>query len=168
VPLLSQERFVAYQDRLGLRPPALERHDPGALPQLYADMNGWPELARAVAEAARTLSDDERARAVVFAQNYGEAAAIALHGRGLGVPPVVSRHNQYFLWGVPEGRGDVVLVVSDEDEDCGGGAFRRRDLARTVPPSPWVMPYEDARRIWICREPVRPLGELWPSVRKYI
>jgi hypothetical protein len=105
---------------------------------------------------------------VVFAQNYGEAAAIALHGRGLGVPPVVSGHNQYFLWGVPEGRGDVVLVVSDDDEDCAGGAFRRRDLARRVPPSPWVMPYEDARRIWICREPVRPLAELWPLVRKYI
>jgi hypothetical protein len=168
VPLLSKEAFVAYADRLGLRPAALERHEMGALPQTYADMFGWPELARAVADAARTLSEDERARAIVFAQNYGEASAIALYGRGLDLPPVTSGHNQWFLWGAPEGRGDVVLVVGDADEDCGGGAWRRRDVAVRLPPNPWVMPYESARWIWICREPTRSLAEIWPAVRKYI
>jgi hypothetical protein len=57
-------------------------------------------------------------------------------------------------------------VVSDADEDC-GGAFRERVLAARLPSSPWVMPYEDARWIWICRGQRRPLAGLWLALRTY-
>ena len=37
-----------------------------------------------------------------FWNNYGEAAAIDVFGRGLGLPPAVSGHNNYYLWGTAE------------------------------------------------------------------
>lgn len=167
LPILPEPRFVAWTEALGVAQAPLERHELGALPQIHADQHGWPELARAVADAYAALPPGERGRAMAFGQNYGEAAAVELFARELGleVPPVASGHNGYWLWGPPPGR-DVVLVISGEREDC-GGAFRSRALALRMPSSPWVMPYEDARWIWICRDPVRPVAEIWAAVRHY-
>ncbi|ABS28371.1 glycosyltransferase family 39 protein [Anaeromyxobacter sp. Fw109-5] len=168
LPLLPVQTFVRYQAALGVRPEPLERKAYGALPQHFADQHGWEALAAAVADVSRRLPAEERARAAVFAQNYGQAAALEVHGprRGLSLP-VISGHNQYFLWGPPAGGADPLLVVSDEREDCGGGLYRERTLAARLPSSPWVMPYEDARWIWICRGATRPLAPFWPAVRHY-
>jgi hypothetical protein len=54
-----------------------------------------------------------------------------------------------------------------QDEDCGRGTFRRRRLAARLPESPWVMPYESGRWIWICRGPTVPVEALWPRLRHY-
>ncbi len=166
IPLLPVETFLRYQAALGVKSEPLERHAYGVLPQIFADQHGWEALAAAVAGVARSLPPGERARAAVFAQNYGEAAALEVHAAGLDVP-VVSGHNQYFLWGPPSSGGDPLIVVSDAHEDCGGGLYRERTLAARLPASPWVMPYEDARWIWICRGATRPLADLWPAVRHY-
>ncbi len=166
IPLLPVEAFVRYQAALGLKPAPLERHAYGALPQIFADQHGWEALAAAVADVTRGLPPEARARAAVFAQNYGEAAALEVHAPGLGAP-VVSGHNQYFLWGPPATGGDPLIVVSDAHEDCGAGLYRERTLAARLPSSPWTMPYEDARWIWICRGATRPLAEVWPAVRHY-
>ncbi|ACG71649.1 conserved hypothetical protein [Anaeromyxobacter sp. K] len=166
LPLLPEPAFVRWQAALGVEPERMERTTYGVLPQIFADQHGWRELVRGVGEAAATLAPAERATAAVFGQNYGEAAAVDVYGADLGLPPAISGHNQYWLWGVPPGRGDPILVISDADEDC-GGAFRERVLAARLPSSPWVMPYEDARWIWICRGLRRPLAGLWPALRSY-
>ncbi|HEU4384629.1 MAG TPA: glycosyltransferase family 39 protein [Anaeromyxobacteraceae bacterium] len=167
IPLLPVEDFVRWQAAVGFRQRPLERAALGVLPQVFADQFGWPELASGVAGAFARLPAAERERAVVFAQNYGEAAALDLYGRPLGLPPAASGHNQYFLWGPPEGRGEVAVVVSGEREDCGRGTFRRRELLARLPENPWAMPYESGRWIWICREPMVPVSELWPRLRHY-
>lgn len=64
-------------------------------------------------------------------------------------------------------RGAEVVVVSDEREDCGGGTFRRRELAARLPESPWVMPYESGRWIWVCREPTVPVEVRWRRAKHY-
>ena len=40
-----------------------------------------------------------------FGNNYGEAAAIDVFGRRLGLPPAISGHNNYYIWG-PQGGGE--------------------------------------------------------------
>jgi hypothetical protein len=121
-----------------------------------------------VAAAYAALPEADRRRAVAYGDNYGEASAIAVYGAALGAPPAISGHNSFFLWGVPPGRGEVVIVASDAAEDCAGGFFRRRELALRLPEHPWAMPYESGRWIWICRDPAGPLEAIWPRVRRYI
>src|ERR1700694_3200183 len=68
---------------------------PAELPQLFADMFGWPEQAGAVAAVYHRLPEAERAQAVLVAYNYGEASAIDYFGKALGLPRAISGHNQY-------------------------------------------------------------------------
>jgi hypothetical protein len=166
LPLLPEGTFVRYQAALGVEPGQPERDRQGALPQVFADMHGWQALADAVGRAADSLSEAERRSAVVFGSNYGVAAAVDVLGAGR-LPPAISGHNQYFLWGVPAGRGDPAILVGDEDEDC-GHAFRERIRVERLPSDPWVRPAEDARTIWICRGATPgALEELWPRLRHY-
>jgi hypothetical protein len=166
VPLLPEESFQGYQAAIGLRPPVLERLRMGPLPQILADQHGLAEIAASVARVYRALPPEERRTAGIFAQNYGEAAAIDVLEAGAGLPPATSGHDTYWLWG-PPASADPLLVVGDEREDCGGGAWRQRTLGARPVDNPWAMPYERGRMVWICRGLERPVSELWPLVRHY-
>lgn len=171
LPVLSEPQFLAYSERLrqlGVPLPSPgERHaHRAALGQIYADMHGWPELEAAVARVYGSLPADQRAQAAIVASNYGEAAAIDFFGARDGLPPVLSGHNQYFLWGP---RGATGAVIIDVHGDCGAREhlFRESRLAATFS-APYVMPYEDALPIWVCVGLTRPLPELWPSLKHFI
>ncbi len=166
LPILPLQAYLRYQAALGLAPERLEKKEYGVLPQILADQFGWPALAHAVEEVARELPEEERGRALAFAQNYGEAGALELYG-GASMPPVVSGHNQYWLWGLPEGKRDVVILIGDGEEECPGVRWQSRTLARRLPKNPLAMPYESGLHIWICRGPGRPLREGWPRTKSY-
>lgn len=164
IPALPPERFLAYQRALGIESPRMERHVYREMPQHFADEFGWPELAQNVAAVAASLSPTERAHAAVYAQNYGEASALSFLGRRLGVPRAISGHNNYFLWG--PGDATVLIIVGGDEADhrqaCG-----TLELARRLPPHPYVMPYEDALPLYICRDLRGSIAELWPRVRHF-
>jgi hypothetical protein len=69
------------------------------LPQYFADMFGWREMAEQVSAVYRALPVADRERAVFFGRNYGEAAALDVYGPSYQGPPAISGHNSYFLWG---------------------------------------------------------------------
>ena len=168
VPILPAEVFLAYQERLGIRPAALERHAQSVLPQTYADMHGWHELVEGVAAVYRTLTPDERERVAVFGQNYGVASAVEVLGPAHGLPRglAFSGHNNFWFWGLPPGRGDPLLVVGRPDEDC-GGLYRQWDVALQLPRTPYVMPYEDAHALTLCRGARAPLTGIPPALRHF-
>ena len=98
MPVLPIETFIVYQRWLGLQPNTGERIKLGMLPQYFADMFGWPELAEAVGTAYQALPPQDRERAVFFGRNYGEAAAVDAFGAPWRLPPAISAHESYFLW----------------------------------------------------------------------
>jgi hypothetical protein len=165
-PVLPVESFVRYAAALGQEPGTEERHALGRLPQFYADMHGWRDLAEAVAGVVRTLPREERAKACVFGQNYGEAGAIEYFARDLDLPPAISGHNSYWLWGPGSCTGEVLVVIGDRRERLDelfddvrlGAVSHCRDC----------MPYEDGRSIWVARGPRRLIAALWPQVRRFI
>lgn len=170
VPLLPVPRFIAYYNALSnvvpLKATVTEHHKQSVLPQTYADMHGWPHLAQTVANVVDALPPTDRRRAVIVAGNYGEAAAIEFFGAGHGLPPVISGHNQYFLWGTHGASGDILIDVGG---DCGADMhlFRSSKRAATFT-APYIMPYEDHLPIMLCRGIKRPLAQVWPSVKDYI
>jgi hypothetical protein len=165
-PMLPVERYVAYAAALGETPGTDERKEVGRLKQFYADMQEWRELAEAVGRAAAKLTPQERAAACVFGQNYGEAGAVEYFGRELELPPAISAHNSWYLWGPGDCANGEALLVMAGDRD------RLEELFADVEPGAIFdcrdcMPYEDRQTIWIVRDPKVGLDELWPRIKNF-
>ncbi len=171
MPILPEEQVVRYQQtmleilHINRGTLATEHGRVPALPQDWADMHGWPELAATVRRVYDSLPPADKRDAVIVAQNYGEAAAIEFFNSHYTLPPVISRHNQYFLWGTHGATGNVLIDVAG---DCGASRhlFDSSDRAATFS-APWVMPYEDGIPIMVCRGIHEPLDKLWPSLKSF-
>jgi hypothetical protein len=143
-----------------------ERHEMGRLPQHFADMNGWPELAANLARVYHALPQADRARACIFVQNYGEAGAVDVLGAPLGLPRAISGHNSYFLWGPRGCTGDVVIAL-------GGDRHGYEELFATaervaIHTCIDCMPYENNLSVWVLRGLRVPFAEIWPRVKHFI
>jgi Dolichyl-phosphate-mannose-protein mannosyltransferase len=166
VPLLPIERFAAYQDFLGVAPEGTDKKLAlGRLPQLYAEMFGWRELAALVGHAYQSLSPEERARAVFFANNYGEAAAVDIFAKPWGLPPSIAAHNNYDLWGPRGHSGDVVIHLGGRREDLLKVYASVEAMGKTD--NPWTLPLETGQTIWICRGRFKKLDDDWPELKHY-
>jgi 4-amino-4-deoxy-L-arabinose transferase-like glycosyltransferase len=166
LPVLPVKQFIAYSKAIGQAPRTEERTEVAELPQQYADMFGWEEMARAVAVAYRALPPGERARCAIFGRNYGEAGAIDFFGRRLGLPPAISGHNSYWFWGPRGWDGSVILVIGGSGED----ALRYFDSVKQVGSvrGQYAMPYERDLPIRLCRRLKRPVSEVWRELRLFI
>ena len=74
LPVLPVETYVAYSRALGIQPSTAERKELSELPQWYADMHGWEELADTVADVFDSLTPEEQARVTIFTGNYARRA----------------------------------------------------------------------------------------------
>ena len=163
-PLLPPETLIRYSRAIGMTQPRIENHRLGPLPQLMADRFGWREMAAEVARIYRSLPPADRARAAIFGQNYGQAGAIDLFGPALGLPPAISGHLSYWLWGPRGYTGDVMIVLDDSRENL-ERLFRSVELAGHVD-HPYSMPYQHFD-VFVCRGPRQSMAALWPRVKNY-
>ena len=164
LPCLPPQTFIRYSHLTGINEPRIEHHQMGPLPQLLADRFGWPEMAAEVARVYHALPAADRAKAAIFAQNYGQAGAIDLYGPKLGLPPALSGHLTYWYWG-PRGYTGEVMIVLDDDRETLEKLFDSVELAGHVS-HPYSMPYEHFD-IFVCRGLHEPLAQLWPKVKNF-
>ena len=166
LPVLPVEQFVSYQRAIGLEPQTGEKQALGALPQYYADMFGWREMAAAVGQAYQALPPEDQAHAVFFGNNYGEAAAIDVFGAPWHLPPAISGHNNYFLWGPGDHDGSIVLLVSKRPREALLERFESVEAVGEIG-VPYAMPYERGLTLYLCRNSKLPLAEAWPRLKHY-
>jgi Dolichyl-phosphate-mannose-protein mannosyltransferase len=164
IPVLPPETYIRYTRALHLEQPAIETHRLGPLPQIFADQFGWEEMAATVARVYHSLPPDVRARTAIFGQNYGEAGAIDLFGPQYGLPPAISGHQSYFLWGPRDYTGESMIVMADRQEVLERLFASVRKVARVE--HPYSMPYEHFD-VFYCRGLKQPLKELWPRVKNW-
>lgn len=166
VPILPERTFIRYMAITGLSPSAsaAEHMRLGVLPQHFADMHGWREMAQKVAAVYHALPPADRLGAVFFGQNYGEAAAIDVFGPALGLPAAISGHNNYWLWGPRGHDGSVVLIIGG-DRAVYERLFRSVEVAGRID-DPYAMPYETGP-IYVLRGIRQPLSQQWSKVKHY-
>jgi MFS family permease len=167
VPILPPAKLVAYMRVIGLELPRTETSHTAPLPQLFADQFGWQEMVASVAHVYHHLRPEDEKRAAVFCQNYGEAGAIDFFGPKFGLPPAISGHQNYFLWGPRDWTGEVALVLdtrNDNERDEFGSV---EDLGQIVS-SPWAMPFERRTHVYLCRDLKANVREFWPRVKKWL
>ena len=164
VPVLSPENFIRYQKAIGLEPPKAENQNNGPLPQYFADEFGWEEMVREVARVYHSLPADEQARTAIFSNGWGDAAAVDFYGPRYGLPPAISKHNNYWLWGPRSYTGEIMIILQSDGQGD-------RDHFATVEPVGRVEhPYsrrDEHYTIWLCRGPKFNLQEVWPRLKMY-
>lgn len=166
LPILPPERLVDWMQSIGFTPQAQEKTATGAvLPQSVADQLGWRDFTAQVLAAWNRVPPAERPRTAILASNYGEAGALDVLGAGRGLPPALSGHNQYWLWGQRGQDPANLLIIDDDLADYAGYCTRLTVLGETR--SRWAMAYENHRPIALCEGTRRPLAAVWAAFRAY-
>jgi hypothetical protein len=163
-PVLAPPQYLAYQSALGIKPQATEVSHTSAMPQLFADQFGWEETVAKVARYYHSLPEEERRKTAIFCGNYGEAGAIDFYGPKYGLPPAISGHQHYFLWGHRGYTGESVILIDDDpDPDRELWASLTKFDQRF---HPYAMPSENSP-LFHGRGLKTPLPQLWPSVKHW-
>jgi hypothetical protein len=117
-PTLTIEQFLKYQNALGLEPPSNEGQNLNRnIPQFYADMYGWEDLAKNVSKVYQSLPEEERKTTIVYCSNYGKAGAIEYYSKKYPLPKVICPHNSYWYWWPNGNNITTVIIIGGEIED---------------------------------------------------
>jgi hypothetical protein len=142
-----------------------------AMDDTLTETIGWPELVDTVDTVWTSLPPAQQANAVIFTENYSEAAAVNELGRGKGLPIAVSGHNSQWWWG--PGNPDattVVAVAPGTDADYAGylGRFFTDVREAATLTNPYgVHNIETGGHVYLCTGLRRPWATLWPELRHY-
>jgi hypothetical protein len=129
------------------------------------DSIGWPQLTRAVAAQDAALARSGEAPTSIFTGYYPEAATLAVYGAGDHLPPVLSGHNAYWMWGPGRASDRNVLVVDALSQ-------LRPYFASCRLLTTYNAPYHVQNdwtniQIGICTGPTASWRTLWPHLKIY-
>lgn len=159
VPYLSIPKMVKYCNNLretwGID--GATRWEDGEiypLPQDYADMLGWEELAQHVASAYEQVQDKNRC--LIYCENYGQAGAVELFAKNL--PPVNSFSDSYRLWIQENTNATVLIYVNDELGKDVQALFADIQIIGKIENS---YAREFGTTVYLCQQPRQPFGNFW-------
>jgi 4-amino-4-deoxy-L-arabinose transferase-like glycosyltransferase len=126
---------------------------------------GWPQLVRAVAAQDAAQAHAGQPPTSIFTGYYAEAAALDVLGPAGHLPPVLSGHNAYWMWGPGHASDRTVLVV-----DALGRL--RHYFANCRLLTTYHAPYQVQNdwtpiQIGVCTGPVASWHTLWPHLKHY-
>jgi hypothetical protein len=128
-----------------------------------ANQVGWPSFVHTVEGVVAGLTPDQRAHAVILANDYSEASPLVLLGSGL--PPVYSGHNAWWSWGPPPADRTIVIHVGDwRPADWSAYFVGCHDVAR-FDNGLGIVNGEQGRAVSLCTGLRAPWSEMWPSLR---
>jgi len=167
MPVLPIDQYIGYQEKLPIKPPRSEHsHERAVLPQHYADQFGWHEIVSEVAIAWNQIPPAQRADCGIFAQDYGQAGAIDWYGPAYGLPPSLSGHQTWYLWG-PRGYSGNCLIVLDDSGQKLETLYNHVEFVGNSPDNPYAL--EKNVPVYLCTDRKFPgtLAEIWPHLKKW-
>ena len=167
LPILPVEKYISYAQALGVQPATSEGKRLSELPQFYADMFGWEEMAKSVSEVYQSLLEEEKLHTVIFAGNYGEAGALEYFSKKYPLARIMSPHNNYWYWGLRDSANITTAIVlggKADDHKKSSDDVRQAAIVRST----YAIPYENNLPVYICRKIKRPFSEIWRSARFFI
>lgn len=148
-------------------PPATVVRVYGHMEQVLADRLGWDSLSQTVEQVYANLPPEQRAQVCILASNYGEAGALAQLAAPGSLPPIISGHNNYYLWGPGTCTGQVMILVGYSPDDA-KSTYADIVLAATQK-CQYCVSFEQEVPIVVASNPMTPinLAQLWASVKHY-
>ena len=167
MPVLPVDKYIAYQETLPIRPPRSEHsHQRAVLPQHFADQFGWHEIVSEVVLAWNRIPPAERPDCGIFAQDYGQAGAIDWYGPAYGLPPALSGHQTWYIWG-PRGYSGNCLIVLDDSRHRLEQLFNQVEFVGKSPDNPYAL--EKNIPVFICKRKKfsETFAQIWPHLKKW-
>jgi hypothetical protein len=168
-PILSQEKMIDFCENVKTNykfedPMRWEDGEIHHLPQDYADMIGWNELAEIVKKgySKRNLNTQN---CLVYAENYGQAGAIEHFSNGL--IDVNSFADSYRLWveeKIPESVNHLIYVNDELGEDI-SALFEKIEVIGSIQ-NPLAR--EQGTTVYLCSQPNRSFKEFWEEKVKEV
>lgn len=147
--LMDYEKLERYTSRMA---PIVNRWEDGeihSIPQDFADMTGWEELAAMVIMKYRSLEEADRDRCMIFAENYGQAGAINFYGKKYGLPEVISFNDNFILW-APDSADMVPMIYVNHAPGDIDELFQEVNLVGTITNRFFR---EDGLNVYYCTNP---------------
>jgi len=166
LPILPVQTFIGYTHIIGFSPKSNEEHKLEGLPQFYADMFGWENMAATVAKVYNSFPPEEQINTIVYAQNYGEAGAIDYYRDKFNLPRVLSGHNNYWYWGAADTNFTTVIVIGSSKDDL--LKICNSVTQAAVIKSKYAIPYENNLPVFICSNFKIPFNVLYQKIRFFI
>jgi hypothetical protein len=142
-----------------------EAGDIYGLPQSLADRFGWEEQVALIAQVYHGLPTDEQRVACIATANYGEAGALVQFGGRYHLPPPISGHNAFYIWGPQGCTGQVVITINIPPQDAAQWFSSVTLAARTSCDA--CVAFENHAPILILRQPKAPFAVLWAQAKHY-
>ncbi len=165
MPLLPPSTFVgSYSALTGAANGASAQGNAGQFPQYLGDRFGWDTMTATIAQVYDSLPLSEQSASCIFASNYGEASALTFLGKSDKLPPVISGHNNYYIWG-PGSCGAVLITVGVNATQL-EKLYRNVTLAATVTCT-YCMTTEDNLPVYVATNPSQSLASVWPLIKTF-
>ncbi len=137
--------------------------DSYGLQQNLADRFGWEEQVALIAQVYHSLPMDQQRVACIATENYGEASALVQFGGRYHLPPPISGHNAFYLWGPQGCTGQVLITINIAPQDA-ARAFSSVTLAARTSCDACVS-FENHAPILVLRQPKVPF--IWAQAKHY-
>ncbi|HSL42881.1 MAG TPA: glycosyltransferase family 39 protein [Anaerolineales bacterium] len=130
------------------------------------EMVGWPDLTAQVAKIYQSIPEEEKARTVILAGNYGEAGALDLYGKEYNLPLTISGTNSMWYRGYGEPEPETVIVVGFESSYA-WHFFESCTQTGTVTNAYRVKNEETTHHtgLYVCHEPRKPWKDMWQEMQ---
>jgi hypothetical protein len=165
IPVLPPAVYARVYHQSGNAGSQQEAGDAYGLPQALADRFGWEEQVALIAQVYHSLPTNEQRVACIFTENYGEAGALVQFGGRYHLPPPISGHNAFYLWGPQGCTGQVLITINIASQDAARGFSSVTLAARTSCAA--CVDFENQAPILILRQPKALFAVLWAQAKYY-
>ena len=165
MPMLPPATYAQVYGPSGSSGAQQDSGDIYGLPQALADRFGWEQQVALIAQVYHGLPPNEQRVACIFTENYGEAGAVVQFGERYHLPPAISGHNAFYLWGLEGCNGQVLITINIDPQDAARGYGSVTLAARTSCDA--CVDFENHAPILILRQPKESLAVLWSQARHY-
>ena len=119
LPIQKMQDYCAFmKEKYGLEGPL--RWEDGSvreLPQDYADMFGWEEIAMKVGRLYHSLPDSVRQSCHIYGGGYAHAGAINYYREKYNLPEAHSMNASFMIWAPTEIKFDNQILIDDRLQD---------------------------------------------------
>lgn len=124
LPVFRPQQLVTFYEKMNTKKTGtlkwedLKDHP---LPQDFADMLGWEEMAQKMSSAYQTLDSNEKQHTILFCDNYGMAGAVTFYGKKYHLPGAYSDNASFLYWLPQNIHIDNLLLLTDDKNEMQHG-----------------------------------------------